>query len=164
MQFSKKRREEKQKVRKDNVRQIYLAGQKGILMHIAKCCNPIPGDEIVGFVSQGKGIAIHRRDCESLARLAPAAEKAVRVEWNPSIDQLFPVEVEVEAFDRVGVFKDILTQVSETGTNVSAAKVSTKRGSSAFLKLVVDVRNVEQLLVVSAAIRKVSDVYDVLRK
>jgi GTP diphosphokinase / guanosine-3',5'-bis(diphosphate) 3'-diphosphatase len=143
---------------------VTVSGLENILTRFSRCCYPIPGDEIVGFVSQGKGIAIHRRDCPTLALLAPAAEKAVRVEWNPSIDQLFPVEVEVEAFDRVGVFKDILTQVSETGTNVSAAKVSTKRGSSAFLKLVVDVRNLEQLSVVAAAIRKVSDVYDVVRK
>jgi GTP pyrophosphokinase len=143
---------------------VTVAGLENILTRFSRCCYPIPGDEIVGFVSQGKGIAIHRQGCATLARLAPSAEKAVRVEWNPAIDQLFPVEVIIEAFDRVGVFKDILAQVSETGTNVSAAKVSTKRGSSAFLKVVVDVRNTEQLAVVTAAIRKVSDVYDVVRK
>ena len=143
---------------------VTVAGLENIMTRFSHCCYPIPGDKIVGFVSQGKGIAIHRGDCATLARLAPSAEKAVRVEWNPAIDQLFPVEVIVEAFDRVGVFKDILAQISETGTNVSAAKVSTKRGSSAFLKVVVDVRNTTQLDVVTAAIRKVSDVYDVVRK
>lgn len=143
---------------------VVVSGLENIMTRFSRCCYPVPGDEIVGFVSQGKGIAIHRRDCATLARLAPSAEKAVKVDWNPAIDQLFPVEVVVEAFDRVGVFKDILAQISETGTNVSAAKVSTKRGSSAFLKVVVDVRNTDQLAVVTAAIRKVSDVYDVVRK
>ncbi|MDD5594285.1 MAG: bifunctional (p)ppGpp synthetase/guanosine-3',5'-bis(diphosphate) 3'-pyrophosphohydrolase [Candidatus Margulisbacteria bacterium] len=143
---------------------VIVAGLENVLTRFSRCCFPIPGDAIVGYVSQGKGIAVHRSDCPNLARLPMAAEKAVKVEWNPTIDQLFPVEIEVEAFDRVGVFKDILTQVSETGTNVSAAKVSTKRGSSAFLRLIVDIRNTDQLAAVTAAIRKVSDVYDVIRK
>lgn len=86
------------------------------------------------------------------------------MEWNPDSKQLFPVEIEVEAFDRVGVFKDILAQISETGTNVSAARVSTKRGSSAFLRLLVDVEGTEHLKRVTEAVRRVSDVYNVLRK
>src|SRR3989338_5398760 len=143
---------------------VVVSGLANVLTRFSRCCYPVPGDEIAGFVSQGKGVAVHRRSCPNLARLPMAAEKAVKVEWNPTLDQVFPVEVEVEAFDRVGVFKDILAQVSETGTNVSAARVSTKRGSSAFLRLVLDVRNAGQLASVIAAIRKVSDVYDVIRK
>jgi GTP pyrophosphokinase len=76
---------------------------------------------------------------------------------------LFPIDIEVEAFDRVGVFKDILGQVAEIRTNVSAANVKTKRGSSAFLKLTVDVKDKEHLDQVMAAIKKVKDVYDVHR-
>ncbi|MBN3032872.1 MAG: bifunctional (p)ppGpp synthetase/guanosine-3',5'-bis(diphosphate) 3'-pyrophosphohydrolase [Candidatus Saganbacteria bacterium] len=143
---------------------VIVAGLANVLTRFSRCCYPIPGDEIVGFVSQGKGIAVHRADCSTLARLPQAAEKMVKVEWNPALDQLFPVEIEIEAFDRVGVFKDILTQVSETGTNISAARVTTKRGSSAFLKVVVDVRNADQLARVTAAVRKVADVYEVFRK
>jgi GTP pyrophosphokinase len=143
---------------------VKVAGLENVLVRFAKCCYPVPGEEIVGFVTLGRGIAIHRGSCRNASLLQIPTEKRVKVDWNPASGQLFPVEVEVEAFDRVGVFKDILAQISETGTNVSAARVSTRRGSSAFMRLVVDVQNLEQLNRVMESIRKVSDVYDVLRK
>lgn len=143
---------------------VRVSGLENVLIKFSKCCHPIPGEEIVGFVTRGKGIAVHRRDCRNLVQQEIPGDKLAKVEWNPASDQIFPVEIEVEAFDRVGVFKDILGQISETGTNVSAARVTTKRGSSAFLHLMVDVRDTEHLEKVVAAIRRVSDVYDVLRK
>ena len=78
--------------------------------------------------------------------------------------QIVPVEINVEAFDRVGVLKDVLAEISETGTNVSAARISTKRGSSAILRLVVDVKDTEHLARVVEAIKRVADVYNVSRK
>jgi len=143
---------------------ITVSGLENVLVKFSKCCSPIPGEEIAGFVTRGRGIAIHRQDCPNLVRQQITPEKRVKVEWNPTSDQIFPVEIEIEAFDRVGVFKDILGQISETNTNVSAAEVSTKRGSSAFLRLVVDVKNTEHLERVIQAIRRVSDVYDVIKK
>jgi (p)ppGpp synthase/HD superfamily hydrolase len=141
---------------------VKVTGLDNVMVRFAKCCYPIPGEAIVGFVSQGRGIAVHRATCKNAAALLPT--KAVKVDWSQDAQQLFPVEIEVEAFDRVGVFKDILAQISETGTNVSAAKVSTRRGSSAFMRIVVDVRDLKHLNLVLDAVRKVSDVYDVVRK
>jgi GTP pyrophosphokinase len=143
---------------------IKVAGLENVMVKFSKCCYPIPGEEILGFVTKGKGIGIHRSDCANLIHQEVDPAKLVKVEWNLESGQIFPVEIEVEAFDRVGVFKDILAQISETGTNVSAAKVSTKRGSSAFLRLVVDVRDASHLAQVIQAICKVSDVYEVVRK
>lgn len=143
---------------------VRVAGLENVMLKFAKCCYPIPGEDIFGFVTLGKGVAIHRADCGNLVRQDVDPAKLVKVEWNRESGQIFPVEIEVEAFDRVGVFKDILAQISETGTNVSAAKVSTKRGSSAFLRLTVDVRDADHLSRVLQAIRKVSDVYEVMRK
>ncbi|MDD4179215.1 MAG: bifunctional (p)ppGpp synthetase/guanosine-3',5'-bis(diphosphate) 3'-pyrophosphohydrolase [Candidatus Margulisbacteria bacterium] len=143
---------------------VIVSGLSNILVRFSKCCFPVPGEPIVGYVSQGKGIAIHRVGCHNLEGQKFAPAKAVKVEWNLESGQLFSVGIEVEAYDRVGVFKDILEQVSETGTNVSAARVSTKRGTSAFLRLTVDVRDIDHLEQVLAAIRKVPDVYNVIRK
>ena len=143
---------------------VKVSGLENILVRFSRCCYPIPGEEIVGYVTQGKGIAIHRGNCRNVLRGDTERAKRVEVEWNPASKQSFPVEIEVEAFDRVGVFKDILTQISETGTNVSAAKVSTRRGSSAFLRILVDVESAEHLTRVEAAVRKVADVYNVVRK
>jgi len=143
---------------------IKVSGLDNVLVRFSKCCHPIPGEEIIGLVTIGRGIAIHRYNCRNIVKADIPAERRVKVEWNPAAKQLFPVEIEIEAFDRVGVFKDILTQVSETGTNISAAKVTTKRGTSAIMRLIVDVENLEHLARVAAAIRLVADVYNVLRK
>ncbi|MDD5382575.1 MAG: bifunctional (p)ppGpp synthetase/guanosine-3',5'-bis(diphosphate) 3'-pyrophosphohydrolase [Candidatus Margulisbacteria bacterium] len=142
---------------------VTVTGLENVLVRFSKCCRPIPGEEIVGFVTRGRGIAVHRRDCANVTGQKTPQERMVKVDWNPKSEMLFPVEIEVEAFDRVGVLKDILGQISETKTNVSAAKITTKRGSSAFLCLTVDVKDKKQLEQVVAAIRKIADVYDVVR-
>ena len=152
------------KPRKSKIVQgIKVSGQHGILVKMSRCCRPLPGDTIVGLVTRGRGVAIHRKDCDDLMRNQPETDRIVSVEWDLNADVYYPVEIEVEAFDRVGVLRDILDKISETKTNVSSANIKTKRGSIAFLKLVVDVKNLEQLQLVVAAIRKVADVYDVKR-
>lgn len=143
---------------------VKVSGLENVLVRFSKCCHPIPGEKIIGQVTIGRGIAIHRYNCRNIVKSDIPAERRVKVAWNAAADQLFPVEIEIEAFDRVGVFKDILTQVSETGTNVSAAKVTTKRGTSAIMRLIVDVKDLEHLARVASAVRLVADVYNVLRK
>jgi len=142
---------------------VTVAGLSGVVVKISKCCKPLPGDDIIGYVTKTKGIAIHRRDCETFKRNVPEKERIVKVEWNYQADVYYPVEIEIEAFDRVGVLKDILTQVAETKTNVSQASIKTKRASTAFLKLVVDIKNIGQLNIVMDSIRSVPDVYEVRR-
>ncbi len=142
---------------------LKIAGMDGILTRISKCCKPLPGDEIIGVVTRGRGVAIHKLDCSTLQRSNPGTERLVKVEWDLTSDVFYPVEIEVEAFDRVGVLHDILEKISETKTNVSSADIKTKRGSTMFLKLVIDIKNIEHLQLVCAAIRKVADVYDVSR-
>ena len=142
---------------------VTVSGLENVLVRFSRCCRPIPGEEIIGFITRGKGIAIHRKDCANVVGQEIPRERIVKVDWNPKGEMFFPVEIEIEAFDRVGVLKDILAQIAETKTNVSAAKVSTRRGSSAFLRLDVDVKNIEHLEKVTKAIRSVSDVYDVHR-
>ena len=142
---------------------ITVAGLENVLVRFSKCCKPIPGEKIIGFITLGKGISIHRLDCPNVKNEDIAKEKLVKVDWNPRGEMSFPVEIEIEAYDRVGVLKDILAEIAEIKTNVSAAKITTRRGSSAFLKLTVDVKDIKHLDQVVAAIRKVSDVYDVHR-
>ncbi|MFH1617743.1 MAG: bifunctional (p)ppGpp synthetase/guanosine-3',5'-bis(diphosphate) 3'-pyrophosphohydrolase [Candidatus Margulisiibacteriota bacterium] len=140
---------------------VRVTGLSGILIKMSKCCRPLPGDQIVGLVTKGKGVSVHRKDCHNIKRLKLPEDRMVEVEWEKQADICYPIELEVEAFDRVGVFKDILGQVAETQTNVASATVTTKRGSTAFLKLAVDVKNIEHLQKVIKAIRDISDVYEV---
>ncbi len=143
---------------------VQVAGTTNVLTRFSRCCRPIPGEEIVGFVTKGKGVTVHRRDCPNVAKTSDVKGRFVKVEWNPAPDQTFPVEIEVEAFDRVGVLHDILEKIAEIKVNVNAANIKTKRGSSAILKLIVDVKNVDHLSAVLRAVRSVSDVYNVTRK
>jgi GTP pyrophosphokinase len=143
---------------------VQVAGASNILIRFSRCCRPLPGEDIVGFVTKGKGVTIHKSDCPNVIRTEENKGKYVKVEWNPGPEQVFPVEIEVEAFDRVGVLHDILERVAETKTNVSAANVKTKRGSVAVIKLIVDVRDAAHLSGVIKMVRSVSDVYNVIRK
>jgi len=142
---------------------IKVRGLDNILIRLAKCCFPLPGDEIIGFVTKGRGVSVHRSDCPNAATAKKEDCKFVGVEWDKKSEVSYPVNIEVEAFDRVGVLKDILSQVSETKTNIVSAEIRTKRGSSAILSLVVDVRDLGHLKAVIESIRKISDVYDVRR-
>jgi GTP pyrophosphokinase len=142
---------------------VTVSGLENVLVRFSRCCRPIPGEEIIGFITRGRGITVHRQDCPNVVSHETPKERVVKVDWNPKSEIIFPLEVEVEAYDRVGVLKDILAQISETKTNVSAARITTKRGSSAFLRLTVDVKNKTHLEEVIKAIKNVSDVYDVHR-
>ncbi|KAF0133895.1 MAG: rsh [Candidatus Saganbacteria bacterium] len=139
---------------------IKVAGMDGILIKMSRCCRPLPGDEIVGYITKGRGAAVHRHDCKNV-KYDP--ERLVKVEWDLKADIYYPVEIEVEAFDRVGALHDILEKISDTKTNVVSVDVKTKKGSTAFLKLVIDVKNIEHLKQVIHSIRDVADVYDVSR-
>jgi len=151
------------KARKKSKSGVRVTGLSNVLIKISKCCNPIPGDKITGYVTQGRGIAIHRNKCKNVKDKKITKDKFVPVEWEANKDLFYLVDLYIEAFDRVGIFKDILGQVAEIKTNVSAAKVTTKRGSSAMVKLSVDIKDVEHLSRVIAAIQKVSDVHNVHR-
>ena len=142
---------------------VTVSGLENVLVRFSRCCRPIPGEPIIGFITRGRGITIHRMDCKNVVGHEVPKERIVKVDWNPQSELHFPAEIIVEAYDRVGVFKDILAQISETKTNVSAAKVSTKRGSSAFLSVTVDIKDSKHLEKVISAIKKVPDVYDVHR-
>jgi GTP diphosphokinase / guanosine-3',5'-bis(diphosphate) 3'-diphosphatase len=143
---------------------VQVVGASNVLIRFSKCCRPLPGEEIVGFVTKGKGVTVHKRDCPNVVSAEEGSGRYVKVEWDPGQEQVFPVEIEVEAFDRVGVIHDILERIAESKTNVSAANMKTKRGSVAMIKLIVDVRDAAHLSSVIKTIRSVSDVYNVIRK
>jgi GTP diphosphokinase / guanosine-3',5'-bis(diphosphate) 3'-diphosphatase len=143
---------------------VQVAGATNILIKFSKCCRPLPGEEIVGFVTKGKGVTVHKADCPNVVQSSETKGKFVKVEWVPGPEQVFPVEIEIEAFDRVGVIHDVLEKIAETKTNVGAANIKTKRGSVAVLKMIVDVRDSSHLSNVIKMIKSVSDVYNVGRK
>src|SRR5579883_2252921 len=105
---------------------VYVEGLDDVMVHLARCCTPVPGDEIVGFVTQGRGVSVHRADCANAAALARRShERLMEVEWGRSADGVFVATVEVLAFDRSRLLADVSRVVSEHHLNIVAARTAT---------------------------------------
>ncbi|MBU0581367.1 MAG: ACT domain-containing protein, partial [Candidatus Margulisbacteria bacterium] len=141
---------------------VSVIGIRDVLLRLAKCCTPLPGDEIIGIVTKGHGISIHRANCPNVINRPDL--KQVPVEWNKGSTATYSVEIEVRAFDRVGIIKDILNQIAEAKTNLREASVKTKSAGIATARLVVDIRDLKHLQDIMSRIRhNIADVIDVYR-
>jgi (p)ppGpp synthase/HD superfamily hydrolase len=141
-----------------------IAGIEGLLYHIAGCCHPLPGEPIMGVVTRGaKGISIHRQGCHNLEQMD--GDRLIPVRWNPQNtgQKTYPVDIVIEALDRVGVLKDILSRLSDNHINVQNANVKTSLGHPAIISLKIDIRDHEQLLSIMAKIKNMSDVMELRR-
>jgi RelA/SpoT family (p)ppGpp synthetase len=139
-------------------------GSLGGLMHyLAKCCSPVPGEEIVGVVTRGSGIAVHRKDCSNL--LTVARDRQMPVDWATDRQNAYPATVQIECIDRVGIAGDILKKVSDSKINLRDLRVEThKEDRTATIYLILDVADIEQLNRVCTAISQISDILRVQRQ
>ncbi len=144
-------------------RGVRVRGVDNALLRFSRCCTPLPGDRIVGYVTRGRGVAVHREDCPNMVFLRQHPERLLDVEWETLQDGSYPVEVEVEAFDRVGLLKDILAAIAESRTNVVSVNARVRKDKVAVVNLVLDVGNVEQLRGVLQRVGQVADVFNVER-
>jgi GTP pyrophosphokinase len=142
---------------------VRVRGVDNVLMHFARCCTPLPGDRIVGYITRGRGVTIHRYDCPNIAFLRGHPERLLEVEWETAPDGLYQVEIEVEAFDRVGLLKDIMAAVAETKTNALSVNARVRKDKVVVTNLVLDIRNVGQLHAVIQKVEKVPEVFNVAR-
>ena len=140
-----------------------VGGLGGLLHHLAKCCQPVPGEEIAGVVTRGSGIAVHRVDCANLLKVDE--DRRMSVDWSQERSTTYPACLKVECLDRVGIAGDILKKVSDNKVNLKDLRVETKKDQkSAMIMLIVEVNHIEQLTQVSRAISQISDVIRVIRK
>ncbi|MGK7874306.1 MAG: bifunctional (p)ppGpp synthetase/guanosine-3',5'-bis(diphosphate) 3'-pyrophosphohydrolase [Xenococcaceae cyanobacterium] len=143
-----------------------IAGVEGLLYYIAGCCNPLPGESIIGVVTRSsKGISIHRQGCPNVENVP--GERLVPVSWNPTDSsgrfQTYPVDIQIEAIDRVGVLKDILARLSDQNINVRTAGVKTSFGKPALISLSIDIRDRQQLEHSINQIKNMSDILNIRR-
>ena len=143
-------------------RGIKIQGVDGLLVRYAQCCQPVPGDPVVGYVTQGRGISIHRSDCPNLLTLS-ADDRRVEIDWQEQEGESFSVRLVVNAEDRRGLYADILQAISATGTNIRGADLHTKDGG-AFGTVFVEVDNLPHLAKVLKAVRRVKGVSSVDRR
>ena len=143
-------------------RGIRIQGVDGLMVRYAQCCQPVPGDAVVGYVTQGRGISIHRSDCPNLLTLS-ADERRVEIDWQETAGEAFRVRLAVSAEDRRGLYADLMEAISQTGTNIRGADLQTRDGS-VFGNVFVEVDNLTHLAKVLKAIRRVRGVTHVERR
>lgn len=143
--------------------QLTAKGFEGVMVHRAKCCLPIPGDTVLGYISRGRGIILHQESCPNALSLASAEpERMVHYEW-PDDGHAYPVVLKIVSMNRQGLLMDISTIFGESKTNVSAAKVSTKANNTAEIEVTIELANTTKLQAVMNKIAQFTDVISVVR-
>ncbi len=142
---------------------VLVRGAPDILVKLAKCCTPVPGDTIVGFVTRGSGVSVHRGDCHNVQSLRGEPERMIDLEWAPSSKSIFLVQIQVEALDRAGLLSDVTRVLSESHVNILSASVSTSSDRLALSRFVFEMGDTTHLDRVLNAVRRIDAVYDVYR-
>ncbi|NLA10255.1 MAG: bifunctional (p)ppGpp synthetase/guanosine-3',5'-bis(diphosphate) 3'-pyrophosphohydrolase, partial [Microbacteriaceae bacterium] len=142
---------------------ILVRGAPDILVKLAKCCTPVPGDAIVGFVTRGSGVSVHRADCPNVKSLQSDPERLIEVAWAPTTKSIFMVQIQVEALDRGGLLSDVTRVLSEHHVNILSATVSTSHDRLALSRFVFEMGDIVHLDRVLNAVRRIDAVYDVYR-
>ncbi|HEY8061853.1 MAG TPA: ACT domain-containing protein, partial [Gemmatimonadales bacterium] len=143
-------------------RGIKIQGVDGLMVRYAQCCQPVPGDQVVGYVTQGRGISIHRSDCPNLLTLSQSGRR-LEIDWQEQSGETYAVRLEVAGEDRRGLYADIMQAISTTGTNIRGADLQSKDGS-VHGTIFVEVDNLTHLAKVLRTIRKVKGVSTVDRR
>jgi GTP pyrophosphokinase len=139
---------------------VEVVGLKGLLSTIARCCNPMPGDQIVGYITRGRGATIHRQDCPNMLRIKDK-ERLLQVDWG-KVERTFPVHITVKAYDRQGLMGDISTLLQNEGVNIADVSVNYNR-TVADIKLVIEIRDLAQLSRVLTRIESLPNVLEAQR-
>jgi GTP pyrophosphokinase len=143
---------------------IRVRGVGDLLTNLAHCCNPLPGDDIVGYITRGRGVTIHRQDCPNILRMNDR-ERLIEVDWGPEITETYPVDVRVEAYDRQGLLRDIASVVADEAINLSAANVMTrKKDHMATMVVTLEIADIDQLSRVLARIERLPNVLEARRQ
>ncbi|MFB6609231.1 RelA/SpoT family protein [Agromyces sp. NPDC056379] len=142
---------------------VLVRGAPDILVKLARCCTPVPGDEIVGFVTRGAGVSVHQASCHNVQSLMQEPERMIDVEWAPSSKSVFLVQIQIEALDRAGLLSDVTRVLSEHHVNILSANVSTSTDRLALSRFVFEMGDTTHLDRVLNAVRRIDAVYDVYR-
>lgn len=146
------------------VPEITVRGVGDLLTKVAGCCHPLPGDPVVGYITRGRGITIHRQDCRNILYLEDK-ERLIEVDWGKDIKQVFPVMIQVLAYDRTGLMRDITEITAEERINITAANVATHpKDHTAVITATLEINSIVQLSRVLAKIERLPNVFEARRK
>ncbi len=143
---------------------VCVEGIEDMLVRLARCCTPVPGDEIVGFVTRGRGVSVHRADCPNardLVKVSP--ERMIEVSWDTSSQTTYQVEIRIEALDRTGLLRDVTVGLSDAGANILSASINTDKNGIANMQYLFELSNMAALDNVLRDLKKIEGVFDAHR-
>ena len=143
---------------------IIVKGIDNCLVKLSKCCNPLPGDEIVGYITKGRGVSVHRKDCTNIKDLLSEENRMIDVEWYKEEKASYQVDIEINSNDRNGLLLDILKEVGTTKAKILGVNTKVTKEKIAIIDMTLEVENLEELNKAIKVIRKVDSVYEVRRK
>ena len=143
---------------------VVVKGIDNCLVKLSKCCNPLPGDEIIGYITKGRGVSVHRKDCVNVKDLFNEENRMIDVYWFDDVNGSYKVEIEILANDRNGLLKDIIKQVENAKVKLTGMNTRTTKEGIAIIDISLEVENTEILNKVLTSFRNVESVYDVNRK
>ena len=143
---------------------VRVEGIENLLIRLSRCCNPVPGDDIVGFITKGRGVSVHRKDCPNIIT-DDAKERLIPVEWESGLNDRkeYNVEIEITGYDRRGVLNEVLQAVNETKTDISAVSGRTDRNKMVTITMSISIVNVSHLQKIVDRIKQIPDLYSVRR-
>ncbi|MGA9174930.1 MAG: bifunctional (p)ppGpp synthetase/guanosine-3',5'-bis(diphosphate) 3'-pyrophosphohydrolase, partial [Thermoactinomyces sp.] len=140
---------------------VRVKGVDNLLIRLSRCCNPVPGDDIAGYVTHGRGVTVHRADCPNLKSVPE--ERRIEVEWDSNTSHQYHVDIEVSGFDRQGLLNDVLQVVNDANTHLSAVSAKTNRRGIASIHIRIGIQNIKHLQSVVERVKRVRDIYSVRR-
>lgn len=153
-----------EKRKKENNYGVTVKGEDNLMVRFAKCCNPVPGDDILGYITKGRGVSIHRKDCSNLKNLIEEdPQKVVDVSWGTAKGVAYMAEIQVKAEDRSGVLSDIMNVIMESKLPLNALNAKSAKSNLAYVNIKVKIDTIEQLKELMRKIRKLTGVMDVYR-
>ncbi|MFU0791982.1 RelA/SpoT family protein [Virgibacillus proomii] len=143
---------------------VKVEGVDNLLVRLSKCCNPVPGDDIVGYITKGRGISVHRKDCPNV-QTEEARERFLHVEWenNRTEQKQYHVDLEISGYDRRGLVNEVLQAINETKTNITYVNGRSDRNKMAFIQITILIHNTRHLRKIVERIKQITDVYTVKR-
>lgn len=150
--------------REDTEVDLGIGGVGNLLTRLAHCCNPLPGDEIVGFITRGRGITIHRKDCKNVLDMDADRERVLALKWgSKKEDKVYPVQIQVRAFDRAGLMHEISGIVADEGVNMSAVSSTSTRDKTALIRATLEIAGADQLTRILKKIDRLPNVVEARR-
>ena len=143
---------------------IIVKGIDNCLVRLSKCCNPVPGDEIIGYITRGRGVTVHRKDCKNVKDLLQDEGRIIDVYWDEKKESAYNVDITVFANDREGLLADVIRVIGNTNARLVAVSAKASKEKIATVELTLEVKNIEDLTKAQRELGKIDSVYDVKRK